>query len=179
MRFVVKTPVGSVMSKLAQFRLALSSEQQEILEALGVKVLSFSKQAYIVKSRGGTGSDGIKWKPLAQSTIDARNRRGKRNAKRTTTKSGKARPIGGGVAIGIDTGLQLSSASPGFQAGKGGNIFQIRGASVTVGYGREYSGYFDEQRPLLPAQLPDEWERELNELMVRWAEKLIHKALNP
>lgn len=91
--------------------------------------------------------------------IKAKNRRGEKNSKRKTTKSGKAMPGAGSSAIGIDTGLQQASASPGFQGsdGKGGNIDIVTETSVTVGYGREYSGYFDAARPLLPTVLPEAW----------------------
>lgn len=39
---------------------------------LGVALLSKVQQAFIVKSRGGTGDDGIKWPPLKPETIAQR-----------------------------------------------------------------------------------------------------------
>lgn len=39
---------------------------------MGVALLSQIQQSYIVKSRGGVGSDGIKWKPLSRAAIAAR-----------------------------------------------------------------------------------------------------------
>lgn len=39
---------------------------------MGVALLSKVQQAFIVKSRGGVGSDGIRWKPLSPRTIAAR-----------------------------------------------------------------------------------------------------------
>lgn len=177
MRFAVKIPADEIRAKLRRAKVAFGSEQRPCLEAMGVAVLSKSQLAYRAKSRGGRGSDGITWKPLAQSTIDRKNRRGKRNATRKTTKSGKPRPIGGTVSIGIDTGLQLSSASPGFNAAGGGNIFRLTNTSITVGYGRSYSGYFDEVRPLLPDKLPDPWLKELEDIVGRWASELLKKAV--
>lgn len=38
----------------------------------GVALLSKVQQAFIIKSRGGTGEDGIKWKPLKRETIAQR-----------------------------------------------------------------------------------------------------------
>lgn len=177
MRFAVKIPADDIRSKLRRAKVAFASEQRPALEALGVSIISKSQIAYRVKSRGGTGSDGIKWKPLAASTIDKRNRRGKQNAKRTTTKSGKTRPVGGTVSIGIDTGLQLSSASPGFSATGGGNVFRLTNTSITVGYGRFYSVYFDEERPLLPDKLPAPWVKDLEEIVGRWAAELLRKSV--
>lgn len=178
MRFSVRFPSDEIRAKLRRAKVAFGSQQRPCLEAMGVSVLSQSQQAYRVKSRGGTGSDGLKWKKLAQSTIDKRNRRGKPNAKRTKTKSGKARPLGGGVEIGRDTGLQLSSASPGFKAAGGGNIFRLTNTSITVGYGRSYSKYFDEARPLLPVKLPDPWRKKLEAIVGQWATKLLRGELD-
>jgi hypothetical protein len=39
---------------------------------IGTTALSLIQQAFIVKSRGGTGSDGITWKPLKRETIARR-----------------------------------------------------------------------------------------------------------
>lgn len=50
---------------------------------VGVAVLSQVQQDFVRKSRGGTGKDGIKWKPLAPSTI----------ARRRTTR-GELRKLG-------------------------------------------------------------------------------------
>lgn len=77
--------------------------------------------------------------------------------------------------IGVDTGLQRASASPGFQPadGEGGNVFQVDGDTVRVGYGREYSEYFDADRPLLPDDLPESWEAEVDHVVLRWAEEIL------
>lgn len=40
-----------------------------VAKALGIELLSCVKEAYVEKSRGGTGSDGIKWEPLSPATI--------------------------------------------------------------------------------------------------------------
>lgn len=177
MRFTVSVPSAEIRGRLRSARVAFGTQQQPVLEAMGVQLLSLSKQAYIVKSRGGTGSDGIKWKPLAESTIARKNKRGKANANRKKTKGGKARPTGGNVAIGIDTGLQLNSATPGFKAPGGGNIMRLTNTDVTVGYGREYSKYFDEHRPLLPVKLPESWEKLLGKILERWALNLLREKL--
>lgn len=177
MGFSVRTPSDSIRAKLRASRVAFASQQRPALEAMGIAVLSQSDQAYRVKSRGGTGSDGIKWKPLAESTVRQRNRRGRQNAARATTKSGKARPAGGTVSIGINTGLQLASASPGFKSAGGGNIFRLSNSSITVGYGRSYSKYFDEQRELLPSVLPSSWRQILQGIAVRWGSGILKGTL--
>lgn len=177
MGYSVRTPTEAIRAKLRRTRTAFRTKQGPCLEAMGVSVLSQAQLDYRTKSRGGRGTDGIQWEPLKSSTIAKKNRRGKSNAKRKTTKSGKARPVGGNVAIGIDTGLQLASASPGFNASGGGNIFQLTNTSITVGYGRSYSKYFDELRPLLPDHLPENWRKKLEAIAGRWADAIVRGEL--
>lgn len=80
--------------------------------------------------------------------------------------------------IGVDTGLQINSASPGYTApdGRGGNILIADEAKVTVGYGREYSPYFDEDRPLFPERLPNEWIADLEQTAARFVEREVGRA---
>ncbi len=176
MSFTFKFP-PEVLKKLKAIKHDIQAEQRQLSEAVGVDLLSKSQQAYLIKSRGGTGSDGIKWKPLAASTVAKRNRRGKQNTKRNTTKSGKARPMGGSVDIGRDDGFQLSSAKPGYQAPSskkkhGGNIFRLTNTSITVGYGMSYSKYFDEDRAMLPTVLPQKWRESCEAIAARWLENI-------
>ena len=170
--------VDALKARCRAARRSFVTEQREVLEAVGVKVLSLSKVAYVEKSRGAKGSDGISWKPLAAATVKQKNKRGKRNFGRKATKSGKARPGMGQSAIGIDTGLQLSSASPGFSAAGGGNIMEITNTTVTVGYGRSYSKYFDRVRKLMPAKLPAEWRKQCDAIVRRWMTKLLKGITN-
>lgn len=171
MRFSITVP-RRITEQLKQAKSTLGRQRRDLTHALGVKLLSLSQQAYRVKSRGGAGSDGITWKPLAASTLAKKGRRGKRNDKRKKTKGGKVRPTAKGV-IGIDTGLQLASASP----GHANNLFRNDRSSVTVGYNRTYSKYFDAVRPLLPETLPQSWRSQMAAMILRWAQKIIQAAI--
>lgn len=155
----------------------IRDDGEATMRVIGVQTLSLAQIAYGVKSNGGTGSDGIRWKPLAESTKAKKSKRGKRNDNRKATKSGKARPAAGSTVIGIDTGLQRASGSPGFTAAGGGNVLRVTPNSVTVGYGRSYSKYFDEERKLLPERLPEEWERQLDATIERRADKILREVL--
>jgi hypothetical protein len=176
-KFSVRLPSDKIRAELREAKRAFGNEQRPCLEAMGVSLLSNSQQAYLQKSKGLRGSDGIMWEGLADSTIEKRHRRGKKNAKRKTTKSGKARPTAGSLDIGRDTGMQLNSARPGFSVGGGGNIFRLTSTSVTVGYGMSYSKYFDEKRPLLPDKVPDQWVQQLEAIVGRWANAILEKRL--
>lgn len=152
----------------------------ELLQVLGVQLLSNVLLAYNDKSRGRTGEDGIKWKPLAESTIKKKNKRGKGRRGRRGGRKGIEGPSGNtSTFIGVDSGLQRNSASPGFRApdSKGGNIFDIneQAAEVTVGFGRSYSEYFDEDRPLLPNDLPEDWEVELEDITEKHYEEIFEE----
>jgi hypothetical protein len=177
-KFSVTLDTASVVQKLRRARVAFATKQRDALEAVGVAVLSRSQLDYRTKSRGGTGTDGIKWEPLKPATVKAKSRRGRKQANRATTKSGKPRPTGNATAIGINLGLQLSSASPGFRVSNGGNIFRLTNTDITVGYGMKYSQFFDELRPLLPEKLPPVWREEAQAIVNRWAEQIVKDAIN-
>lgn len=174
--FTIKFPIEAIRKKLNKCKARIEREQRDLAEAVGVKLLSFAQQDYRTKSRGGTGTDGITWKPLKPAKIAQKNLRG---SKRKTTKGGKARPGIGASAIGIDTGLQLASASPGFKGsdGQGGNVLEVTETSVTVGYGREYSQRFDAARPLLPTTLPDKWREACEDITNRRISKILNEEL--
>jgi hypothetical protein len=82
--------------------------------------------------------------------------------------------------IGVDTGLQRASGGPGYRGpdNKGGNLFDVQEHSLTIGYGREYSGYFDEKRPLLPEQLPPAWLEVLERRAADWGATILSETMN-
>lgn len=117
---------------------AIREERPALLKALGIQLLSLSRIDYETKGRGGTGVDGIAWKPLAPSTIEQKNRRGKKQsgtAAKAAEKTLKGRKRGGqtrkakaakaflrsaaSTQIGVDTGMQRASSAPGFRGGGG------------------------------------------------------------
>lgn len=175
MQYKLTVPTDKIRQRVRKARAELLADRQTVLGTMGVQLVSLANLAYRDKSRGGTGSDGIKWEPLAASTIKRKNRRGKANAKRKTTKSGKARPAGGRVAIGIDTGLQMSSVSPAV-AKVGSPALQVTDRDVTVKYTRSYSKYFDEKRPLLPKTLPASWRVKCLGILTRWARSILDRV---
>lgn len=172
-RVLTKQRMEEIRKKAGATRKQLEQEIQKLLNLLGVQVLSWAKLDYETKGRGGTGTDGISWKPLASSTLRQKQRRGR--TKPGKTGSGKILPGRGPTQIGVDTGLQRASASPGFVGpdGKGGNYFRLEASAVVVGFNRSYSEYFDRHRKLLPSELPKKWEEGLEQIVVNWAEDII------
>ena len=173
-------------------------KKKTLLKRLGLQILSNAQLDYQTKGRGGTGTDGIKWTPLAESTIRAKNRKGNKQsgtAAKAAKKTLKGQKRGGqtkqqkaaktflsnaaNTQIGVDSGLQRASAQPEFKGpdGKGGNVFDIEETAITVGYGREYSEYFDEKRPLLPETLPPAWEKDLDKIQEEWADEILKEHL--
>lgn len=70
----VQFDAGDAARQLGNAARQIETEQAMCLEQLGIQILSFAKLDYMEKARGGTGSDGIKWKPDERSTIEARVR---------------------------------------------------------------------------------------------------------
>lgn len=155
----------------------LQKRKDELLKAMGVQLLVDSVKDYHTKSQGDTGLDGEKWKPLAPSTVQRKNQR--KLGGRGRGKSKLSLEELAFTDIGIDTGRQLKSASPGYsgQDGQGGNLFEQDAESVTVGYNRDYSEHFDEVRPLLPEILPEDWVQHQEEIIEKWAEQIIEQGM--
>lgn len=222
MKFNVKVDLQSAITQAKRLQAALRRGRPDLLNQLGVQLLSLSQQAYRQKSRKQRGSDGITWSPLQRKTIENRVRRrapAKRIVQQRRQLSDELRSLNAGSGkvkrgenrkaaiervrakrkelsaklqqlidtefakyeIGRDTGLQLASASPGFAApdGKGGNLLRVNGtSSVTVGYNRKYSKHFDAKRTLLPATPPPDWQKRLDNLTKKWADKIIKGAIS-
>jgi hypothetical protein len=208
MTLIVDLPdLGTYLDQAAA---TLNRHGQELHRIAGVYVLNQSRLAYIAKSKGQQGSDGITWKPIARATAEARVRRRaparrivakrrelarKASAEKNPTvraKLVKQREAENGkmqalidaehakAKIGIDTGLQINSAQPGYQPpdGQGGNVCRLQANQVTVGFGRSYSTYFDEKRQLLPEKLPIAWEQGLSRILEKTVEQLLREALS-
>lgn len=244
----VEYPEGQLIDGVTAAEEGWRQFRHNMLENIGVQILSFVKLDYVAKSRGGTGTDGIKWKPITVATILARLRKAghlksksvkgskipagvpltaKQRSVRVVAKTVKANEalfrelakagvkfrdkksgrvikgtqsrakagtyIGvsqktakrkvnispGSYQIGVDTGLQLNSASPGYQApdGKGGNVTDYSESSVTVGFGRSYSEHFDKHRKLIPDTLPDPWRKTLEGMVAATGGRIIEETL--
>jgi len=182
------------LDKLPEAQETLVNGLASLMQQVGVYVLQEQKFNFEAKSRGGTGADGVKWKPLTQTTEflkqtryisktrkkdetgftekqkaaalkNRRKMRAKLNAKMGPFKRSQ---------IGVDRGLLRNSVKPGYAGpdGKGGNILTVNGNRVTVGYGREYAKFFDATRPLLPSEtsLPDAWKQGIDEIAQEWVD---------
>ncbi|MDB5338403.1 MAG: hypothetical protein JWN70_4022 [Planctomycetaceae bacterium] len=176
-------PEAELTAGIDAAALALRQRRRDVLERVGQELLELARQAYIDKSRGGTGSDGIKWAPLKVDTVRSRLPRKQLKSKKvvkgsqprhqagTIVSKGKAKSNTGNVMpgsseIGVNTGFQRNSARPGYQGpdGKGGNIAKMLDEdSLLIGFGRIYSEYFDKYRPLFPEVIPPEWLEKLEE----------------
>lgn len=151
--------------------------RQAVQYRMGNALLSKIQQAFIVKSRGGTDECGIKWPPLAPSTIRRRLaktdfaglqkkvKKAKTKAEREQAKAVMEAALN--VDILRDTGLMLRSFSAGVDAAESGAAFQIfvsGPGSVIVGTNR-YPWHHLGVAGRLPARnlwppdgrLPGEW----------------------
>lgn len=173
----ISTPFAAMQQRLIQAKNQIQSERRELLQAVGVTVLALNQADYRVLSRGGSASDGRRWPALDPKTEKRKAARGRKPGSKQTTATGVALPSGGPSSIGIDTGLQFSSGSPGYSIPGGGNIFEIGVDSVKVGYGRSYSKYFDIKRKLVPDTLPEGWQSMLNKVVQQWMQQIIDATI--
>ena len=65
---------SQVMQELEAIRARMVANRPQLLRAWGRNLLDRTHRDFAIKSRGGTGSDGIKWAPLKPATI--RRKRG-------------------------------------------------------------------------------------------------------
>lgn len=172
--FQIRVPYNDIIARVETARKNLVAGKSEVMEAIGVQVLSVAQRDYRTLSRGGTSSDGRTWKKLDPKTIKRKASRGRKAGRTTRTFSGNILPKGNVSAIGIDTGLQFASGSPGFIGdANGGNVFVTGPSSITVGYGRRYSKYFDAVRKLMPDVLPDNWRKSIDRVVAAWVKKIV------
>jgi hypothetical protein len=101
-------------------------------DMIGLVALSHIRQSFTEKAAGGSGADGKAWTPLKAATIRAR-------------RSGKGT---GQVQILRDTGILLSSLSPGGT----GNIMDILPGSITLGTNCPYAVHHHEGTAKIPAR---------------------------
>lgn len=172
----ITTPFAAMQQQLQQAKQNIQNEKRELLQAIGVAALSLNQMDYRTLSRGGTASDGRRWPALDPKTEKQKARRGRKASSTATTASGVPLPSGRS-SIGIDTGLQFASGSPGYAASGGGNIFEVSLDSVKVGYGRSYSKYFDIKRKLVPDTLPASWQTLLNQIIEGWLQEIIDSTI--
>ena len=137
---------------------------RSVFTVLGLAALSDIKADFIRKARGEVGEDGVKWAPLAESTLKRR-------------RGGGA----GGVEILRDTSVLLNSISPGQISGGANNlsyskpngdggaeqVFHHLENGVVVGTNVTYGVYHQNgtkhmpARPFLPdgQKIPREWKQ--------------------
>ena len=140
------------------------------LDAVGVKVLAWGLDDFVVKSKGGTAG-GVTWRPVLQATIDARTRRLGTFKRLKTDKAKQKQLVKGRVdaRIGRDTGRLIASLKAG---GNADQIKQITDTSVLVGTQVNYGKHFDAVRPIFGPQFIDaKRQQELEALALRVYER--------
>lgn len=124
---------------------------------LATHTLSLIQQSFLVKSRGGTGSEGVQWAPLAKSTLTKKRMGG----------TGRADIL-------RDTSRLLRSLNPGYletPSGEPEQIVRLGLGEVVIGSNCPYIDYHQRgtktipARPIFPAdgKLPAPWEDDLAE----------------
>lgn len=156
---------GNPRKKLAKLRQMLRSggvAQRALLFAIGRAVLEKVHESFVVKSLGGTDESGLKWQPLAESTV----------AKKKELK--KRKPS---ISLDVltETELLMRSLTPPPKTARGptrrkDQMFRIERNSVVIGTDRPwaYTHHYGipgrlPRRPLWPdpANWPPSWWKEI------------------
>ena len=128
---------------------------------LATSLLSQVQQDFLVKSRGGTGKDGVRWPPLSPATIAARKRtRGDEKAFRAAKKRDPkltALAFYGSRKVDMlrDTARLLRSLTPGVEDRPSGNpdqIIRLGKGSLILGSNCPYLGAHQFGTKRIPAR---------------------------
>lgn len=143
--FKVELPTESIRRRANDAQREMTSGREELLHSVGARLVRLAKESFLVRSRGGT-SVGIQWKTLSEARDKAKRRKGQPDE------------------IGIASGKLLESAQ-----------YTIDSEGVSVDFHASYAFAFEELRPLLPEQLPKDWQDELEDLVLDWSEDILVK----
>ena len=158
---------------------------QAALTRIGIALLGRIKNAFVVKSLGGTDEAGERWAPLSRYTLALRGKRDQSKETKQPTQT-KIRGKGKGAALPFDkyakstvntdilrdTGALLNSLSPGVASSE--QVFQVGQSSVTVGTTREGAA---KHHSGVPGKLPQRrlWPHP-NKWPPSWWDELLKQA---
>lgn len=136
------------------------------LREVGREVLDLIYEAFLVKSRGGVGSDGISWAELKESTLERRRRKGVTHDRRLE-----------------EAGDLLASLKPGEPGAVPNQVFKVEPGAVTVGSSDSKAEKHQNgrghvpPRPITPpgGEIPPGWDEAMNEALERGMEKVVEE----
>lgn len=166
------------VARVQQIDKAIDDHMEEILEAIGIQVLSWMQDDYKTKARGETDPAGVKWDPIKRSSMRSRLR--KLQSYREKTKADKRTAIDQAMAsheIGVDTGrlinsLEFSTDNP------SDTQLTIKDHTVTVGSAVKYADDFDSARPIFSEKnITEDRRKELDELVEDIVDDIINNII--
>lgn len=136
----LQTPFRALIARAHRASDQLARGRRQLLEAIGVRLSAFTKQSLVTRSSGAS-SAGIVWRPLDRDYLRRKQRQGL------------------GSKIGVASGRLFESleATTGPQG-------------VMLGFRAAHAPFFARRRPLLPEQLPAQWQKALETDVEAWAE---------
>jgi len=151
---------------------------QAVQLRVGVRLLGLVQTDFVTKSRGGTGKDGVAWKPLSPKTIAARERKAKKAKKKASQK------YAGKYDVLRDTGKLLRSLTPGVEdrpSRAEGQVLRPGRGDVVVGTNVPYAAAHQNgtkhvpARPFLPppGKLPPAYEQPLLDAALRGVVRIL------
>ncbi len=139
--FSVELDMTDARGQVTDLQAALARQRPQLLAEIGRGLVEAAHRDFAVKSRGGTGADGVRWPVL---TPEEARRKARHGQTRLGVRSGDMAAI-----------IIYTSGGP--------NAFGklIPANEVVIDYADQpKANYFNARRSLLPSTLPDSWYRQ-------------------
>jgi hypothetical protein len=147
--FQVTYPSRELRSQADDARRQLVGARTELLHSLGSRLVRLVQASFMRRSRGETDA-GITWEPLTSARLKAKHRQG------------------------LPTGIGIASGELYRSAG-----YQIQGDGLFVEFNALHANIFGQKRPLMPEEMPDDWQAELESLAEEWGDEILIESFAP
>lgn len=136
-------PIDALTQLSQKTRERMLSERPELIRRLGGRLQSLAMESLEKRSRGQSDI-GITWEHLTERYLKSKRRRGLSDK------------------IGVATGKLFQS----------GELVEEAG-SVHLEFSADYAFRFSQLRPLLPLELPPDWQEKLEQEAIEWADDIL------
>lgn len=145
--------LSAVQNEVQDLREGLRAQKPLALAAIGRQLVANAHQDFLVKARGGTGADGVRWARVTPAEARRKARLGSSQA---------------GIRTGEMRNMLVARVG-------GRNSFGKAITKDTVSldyYDQPKANYFNALRPLLPNRLPNSWYRQATAIVDRHLDQI-------
>ena len=136
-------PIDALTQLSQRTRERMLADRPELIRRVGGRLRALVVESFERRSTGQPDA-GITWAPLSERYLRSKKRRGLSDR------------------IGIATGRLAESVE-----------VSEEDRRVHVAFTADYAFAFNQERPLVPDQLPSDWEKALEKTAVEWADQIL------